>query len=192
EVNIPPIPLTIVILLTGGLYPCDISTPVAWAFSAPMTNNASGIEIETIASRLKLGTTICGNTKAGSKPDNENWLIAAATILAPIKAGKIAGIFLVIAVDNRYRAIAVPAIHGASSNDSIISVPNEIMAPTIIAITIGPGNHLITFPIIPLIPSNNTIIPATKYAPVASLNVVVVNAPAIRTAAGIENAPAIG
>src|SRR5680860_149962 len=62
EVAIPPIPLMIVIALIGGLYPWPINTPIAWAFSAPITKAAKGIEILKKALMLKAGTKIWGAT----------------------------------------------------------------------------------------------------------------------------------
>lgn len=60
---IPPIPEAIVITLAGTLYPAPFNTPIACAFSAPITNTANGMEQDKTNWKLNSGTTILGAIK---------------------------------------------------------------------------------------------------------------------------------
>ncbi len=88
-------PLTMVITLIGGLYFSTMRTPMAWAFSAPITRTASGIAMEKKASRLNWGATKVGATMSktdllqSSRPRN------AAATRPRTSAPRTGGIFLV-------------------------------------------------------------------------------------------------
>ncbi len=169
-----------------------MSTPVAWAFSAPITSSDSGRVIARKPSRVKAGVVSSGAVNASGTSAGDRLPVASAAISPTTSAASTGGTARRKRCVSRNAATAAPATQGALPTASTAPVPKRISAPAIMAMTMGIGIHRITRPIRPLTPSNSTRTPLMMNAPTASLKLTVDSAPTRIAAPGMEYAPVMG
>ncbi|MNQ86385.1 hypothetical protein D3C85_1015780 [compost metagenome] len=141
---------------------------MAWAFSAPITSAASGTDMAKKVARVNMGVVNVGMTKAISTSAGFSRPRAKAAAKPTSPAASTGGTALTKRMTRKKVSAARPAISGTLPTASTAPTPKRIIAPAIIAMTMGIGSQRINLPITPLKPSSKTSAPLMMKAPTAS------------------------